>query len=106
MKHDLLAIYKTASKTASGENVGRDEFNEFQPRPEYKPDAQGFVDLLSRLGDSHGFATTEPWLSPKRLTQRNRIELNQQAGSECVFPRVRGFTRSRFGFVLQRAFLD
>ena len=29
-----------------------------------KPAARGLVDLLSRFGDSHGFSTTEPWLSP------------------------------------------
>ena len=39
----------------------------------------GLVDLLSRFGDSHGFDTIEPWLSPKRLTQINRIELSRQA---------------------------
>ena len=39
---------------------------------------RGPVDLLNRFVYSHGFTTTEPWLSPKRRTLRNRIELNQQ----------------------------
>ena len=37
------------------------------------------VDQLSRFGVSHGFGITEPWLTPKRLMQRNRIGLNQKA---------------------------
>ncbi|EMI18037.1 hypothetical protein RMSM_05041 [Rhodopirellula maiorica SM1] len=43
------------------------------------------VDLVSRLGASPGFVTTEPGLAPKRLTSIFEDRLNQQAVHEFCY---------------------